>query len=309
MEKRVLFWLIWGGLHLLCAFGAQAQFVQNQKLLSIPQQEQSQFGGSLDVDPTQMVVGAPGENAYSGAVYGFEKANGVWNQIARLQPADPTAQVGDGFGMAVALSGSILVVGAPNQDTDANGVNFKENAGAVYVFQKTRSGWIQSQKLVASDRSSGDGFGYSVAVSNNTIVVGAIYHSTDAGSANFLISSGAVYVFEYGTSGWTQTRKLVASDRSINALFGAPLALSGGLLVVGSISGTDGSGANYKESAGAAYVFERGSSGWAQTQKLVTSDRAEFDRFGNSLALAGATLLVGAMYHSSDAPGGNFKYT
>ncbi|KAH8050094.1 hypothetical protein JL722_11630 [Aureococcus anophagefferens] len=144
-------------------------------------------------------------------------------------------------------------------------------------------------KFVASDAAADDYFGYSVAISGDLVVVGA-YRDDDAGS-----KTGSAYVFRTTNDGgsWTQTAKLVASDAAKDNYLGKSVAISGDLVVVGA----DGR----NEDVGSAYVFRTRNDGasWSQTAKLLASDAAKDDVFGESVAVSGD--LVTAKLLASDA--------
>ena len=214
------------------------------------------------------------------------------NEIKKLTASD--AEADDEFGYTVAVSGDTTVVGARVEDA---GGNF---AGAAYVFQRDEAGadnWGEVRKLTASDAETSDQFGYSVALSGNTAIVGARFEA--AGGA----SAGAAYVFQRdlgGTDNWGETKKLIASDAEANDQFGFSVAVSGDTAIVG---------ARYEEGcvcslgqAGAAYVFRRdegGADNWGEVKKLTGSDTGAFDRFGWSVAVSGDTILVGARDQST----------
>src|SRR5205814_1320992 len=145
-----------------------------------------------------------------------------------------------------------------------------------YVFVKPTTGWAnatQTAKLTASDGGEDNFFGFSVAVSGDTVVVGA---GGNAVGSNF--PQGAAYVFGKPTTGWTdatQTAKLTASDGAANDFFGNSVAVSGDTVV----AGADGKDLDQ----GAAYVFVKPTSGWTsatQTAKLTASDGAANAFFG-----------------------------
>ena len=137
-------------------------------------------------------------------------------------------------------------------------------------------------------------FGYSVAISGDQIVAGA-YKDDDNGN-----DSGATYVFEKPTSGWTnmtQTAKLLPSDGGAEDRFGYSVAISGDQIAVGAYKDDDNG-----SSSGSAYVFEKPTSGWAnmtQTAKLLPSDGLANDRFGISIGISGDQIVVGA-YQDDD---------
>src|SRR3990172_5247287 len=166
------------------------------------------------------------------------------SQVKKLTASD--AEAGDAFSFfSVAVSGDTAVVGAPFEDAGG------EDAGAAYVFERNQGGannWGEVKKLIASDAQLLDRFGFSVAVSGDTAVVGAYEEDAMAGNA------GAAYVFERnqgGAGNWGEVKKLIASDAQADDRFGSS-AVSGDTAVVGALF-EDAGGDN----AGAAYLFER----------------------------------------------------
>jgi hypothetical protein len=222
-------------------------------------------------------------------------------QLAELTPS--TRASNDWFGISIAVSGNTLVVG----DFDAN----IENYGAVYVYVKPASGWAnmtQVAKLTSSD--NGEGFGVSVAVSGNTIVVGAANTSNFSRSKlnrqNFDLPAagpGAAYVFVKPASGWkdmTETAKLTASDGQPGDAFGDSVSISGPTIAVGAFFAPDSSGNSF---AGKAYVFVRPGSGWLgslnETAKLTASDSQLLNYMGASIAMSGTTVVAGSYGHNN----------
>lgn len=203
-------------------------------------------------------------------------------QAAKLIVSDGVA--GDNLGYSAAASGDTFAVGAFGDDS---------SRGAAYVFVKPAGGWsgtlTQTAKLIASDRAPGDLFGFAVASSGDTIVVGA---AGDNGSR------GSAYVFVKPSGGWsgtlTETAKLTAADGAGGDTFAGTLALNGNTLVAG--APTDTIGANGQQ--GSVYIFVKPGSGWATTStftaKLTASDGITNDTFGGSVALSGDTLVAGA---------------
>jgi hypothetical protein len=192
------------------------------------------------------------------------------------------------FGISVAIDGDTVVVGAnwaPYSDTGFG-------PGAAYVFVKPATGWknmTQTAKLTASDGQNGDSFGYSVSISNNTILVGA-FNASIGGSQ----SQGGAYVFVEPPGGWTnttETAKLTASDGGAFAYFGAAAAISGNTVVVGAqYSSGDNPG------PGKAYVFVEPVGGWTdmtQTAELTASNGEPYDDFGYAVSLGPDAVVVG----------------
>jgi len=135
-------------------------------------------------------------------------------------------------------------------------------------------------KIVASDGAASDWFGFSVAVSGNTMVVGAPDDDVRTGSA---------YVFTGSGDGWSEAAKLAASDGDTNDIFGNSVAVSGATIVIGARFDDD-NGSN----SGSVYVFTRSGDGWSEAAKLTASDGDVDDSFGFSVAISGSTIVVGA---------------
>ena len=207
---------------------------------------------------------------------------GDLTELARLLPtadAADTQHGGDSFGLAVAIDGDTAVVGASSDGGE------RPVAGAAYVYTRTAGTWTLQQKLTASDAQAFDYFGYAVAISGETILVGATMHDSHG-----LADSGAAYVFTRSGTVWSEQQKLAAGDAAAGAWFGGSLALDGDTAAVGASGDDTAAGAG----AGSAYVFVRSSGVWAQQQKLAAPDAAGGDAFGLGLALDGTTVVVGA---------------
>lgn len=209
---------------------------------------------------------------------------------AQLLAADGNAA--DEFGFAVGASRDVVVVGAPYDDDRGSA------SGSAYVYVRDRllpERWVQWQKLVPADGAAGDEFGYAVAVSGRTIVVGA-HLDREATSA------GSVYVFERsttGTSNWVQTRKIVPADGASLDDFGSAVSLAQDTLVVGARSDDDNGG-----SSGSAYVFGRNQGGvgaWGLVKKIRASDAAAGDEFGGAVSVQQDLIGVGAKRDPHDS--------
>ncbi|MEM9300361.1 MAG: hypothetical protein AAGA64_18535, partial [Bacteroidota bacterium] len=215
----------------------------------------------------------------------------------------------DFFGYSVSIDGDYAIVGAYNEDEDAAGGNTLGNAGAAYIFERTPDGsWQQKTKLIASDRASGDFFGTSVSISGDYAIVGAHYEDEDATGGNTLNTAGSAYIFEKAADGtWTETAKLVASDRATSDLFGEAVSIDGDYAIIGArAADQDAAGGNFLDNAGAAYVFKRAGDGtWNELTKLVAGDRAPFDNFGASVAIDGDYVVIGANKEDEDVNGAN----
>jgi hypothetical protein len=217
----------------------------------------------------------------------------------------------DYFGYSVALSGDTLAVGAWGEDSAATGVNGNQadntasESGAVYVFRRTGTTWLQEAYLKPCNTDAGDRFGFSVALSDDTLAVGA-WHEDGAAQGlscdsadNGVQDSGAVYVFRRTGTDWLQEAYLKASDPSVSDLFGNSVALSGDTLAVGAFLEDSAP----QDDSGAVYVFRHTGTDWRQEAHLKASNIGASDYFGNSVALSGDTLAVGAYLEGSGVDG------
>ena len=235
------------------------------------------FGSSVAISGTTAIVGANGDDDNgidSGSVYLFDTTTG--EQIAKLLPDDGAAE--EFFGTAVAICGppgkEIAIVGAPWDDDNGS------LSGSAYLFDTTTG--RQIAKLLANDGEAGDQFGVSVAISGATAIVGA---NQDDDNGKF---SGSAYLFDATTG--RQIAKLLANDGAFLDLFGHSVGISGATAIVGA-TWDDDNGSN----SGSAYLFDTTTG--RQIAKLLPDDGAAADRFGWSVALSGATAIVGAFDH------------
>jgi nucleoside-specific outer membrane channel protein Tsx len=258
---------------------AQGSWLQQAELTAADGSYYDDFGQSVAVSGSTMVVGAPGHtvgsNFAQGVAYVFVESGGLWKQQAVLSAADGTPS--DGFGDSVAISGSTIVVGAPFHPSDVYG---DWGPGAAYVFVQSGGTWTQQAELTASDGVPGDWFGLSVAISGSTALIGS--------------ENNAAYVFVQNGTTWSQQAELTASDAAPSDQFGYSVALIGSTALIGSVGHTVGS--NYAQ--GAAYVFVESGGTWTQQAELTASDGAYLNRFGQSVSVDGSTIVVGASGHA-----------
>jgi len=260
---------------------------QQAKIQASDLQADDQFGYSVAIYGNTAVVGARLEDtggSNDGSAYIFTRSGTTWTQQQKIQASD--RQASDSFGHSVAISGDTVVVGAVYEDTGGAG------AGAAYIFTRSGTTWTQQQKIQASDKQANDYFGYSVAISGDTVVVGASWEDTGGQQA------GAAYVFTRSGTTWTQQQKIQASDRQASDYFGGSVSIDGDTVVVGAIG--EDTGAN---SAGAAYVFTRSGTTWTQQAKIQASDAQAVDQFGWSVSISGDIVVVGA--YEEDTGGTN----
>ena len=279
----------------------------------------------------------------NGAVYVFTRSGSTWSHQAYLKAPNNSNE--DYFGSSVAISGDIIAVSAIYEDStttsiingsDLSGTNDSgTDNGAVYVFTRTGSTWSHQAYLKAPNNSNDDYFGSSVAISGDTIAVGApgeastttsIINGSDLSSTNNAgNNNGAVYVFTRSGSTWSHQAYLKAPNNSNLDVFGNSIAISGDTIAVGAnnedstttsiINGSDLSSTNNAgNNNGAVYVFTRSGSTWSHQAYLKAPNNSNLDVFGNSIAISGDTIAVGArledsttteIIHGSDLSGTN----
>ncbi|MCB1091602.1 MAG: FG-GAP repeat protein, partial [Verrucomicrobiae bacterium] len=297
------------------------------------------FGAAVAISGDTIVVGAPGEDSAatgvngdeldntagsSGAVYVFVRSGNQWSQQAYLKASN--TEDSDQFGLSVGISGETVVVGAEMEDGGAGGINGDDTdnnmsvAGAAYVFVRSRGKWSQQAYLKAAVPGIGDHFGHQVAISGESIIVGALNEDSDAigidgdGTNDDGPESGAAYVFVRSKGKWSQQAYLKASNADFYDEFGCSVAISGDTAVVGargedssaSRSISEGSSpANDFQNAGAAYVFFRTGTTWVEEAYLKPLKPEAGDFFGSAVAVSGDLVVVGAPLESSDATGVN----
>ncbi len=291
---------------------ANGNWSREQKIVASDRYEHDFFGESVGISGNYAIVGAYAEDedatggntlAQAGSAYIYERdVYGNWGNEQKIVASD--RESGDNFGKAVSISGNYAVVGAHNEDEDELGGNLKNQAGSAYIFERDANGdWYEIQKIVASDRDIEDYFGSSVSISDSFLVVGADYEDEDTLGTNTLTSSGSAYIFEQDPGGdWQEVKKITAFNRAAYDFFGASVSISGNTIVVGAWSeDEDASEGNTMDGAGSAYVFECNEQGiWKYAQKIVAPDRDWGDRFGWSVGISGSDIIVGANRESED---------
>ena len=277
------------------------QLVDSLKLTLDSRSGGDQFGLSVALDGDTLVIGASGEDPYgtpnAGLAFVFTREADGWSSPASLGAS--VRKLNARFGRSVAVHGDTVVVGAYQDESHK-----APNGGTAYVFTKPAAGWTNTtgnKRLVASDSESADDFGDSVAVHGDTVVVGA----PETGS-----SVGTAYVYTKPNSGWAngnRNQQAKIEGSSDGDKFGRSVAIDGDTVVVGAHQVDESTVTN----SGAAYVFVKPDTGWANTNasnssaKLTASDYAMGDRFGRSVAMDGDTIVVGAVEDDGSDSGGN----
>jgi len=244
------------------------------------------YGVALQGDTLAVSASMDTTSSYqAGSVYVFTRSGTTWTQQAKLVASDP--QEGRYFGNALALDGETLIVGHSMHGITTFG------EGAAYVFVRSNGAWTEQAKLTAPDAVTEDDFGHAVALSGDTLLVGA--QARDDNGAG----SGAVYVFTRSGANWSLQQKLLASDGASGDVFGAGVAVSGDRALIGAYADDD-----LGNSSGSFYAFDRAGSVWSQTQKIHASDAGALSWFGYALDISGDRAVVSSI---GGGPAGSFN--
>lgn len=290
----------------------EGTWVQEQKIVASDRAAGDQFGHSASISGNYAIVGAnfdsedaDGNNYADGAgsayIYKRDEMSGTWSEVKKIVASNRIADAW--FGRAVAISGDYAVVGAYWYDS---------RAGAAYIFQKNEGGtdnWGEIKVLEATDLEAGDWFGVSVDIYGSNAVVCAYNDDVTIGET-FVEQSGSAFVFnkdQGGANNWGLVTKLVASDATQYDTFGRSVSMIEDAIVIGAYGEShDADGNNEISRAGSAYVFiDDGAGSWIPFQKIVTSDRAQDDSFGESVGISNGDIIVGANYEDEDTNGEN----
>ena len=248
-----------------------------ERLLASDGEAFNNFGGKVAIEGDYAFVTAQGHDDFAGAVYIFNRQAGgadAWGEVQKIMAPDKSS--GDYFGTSITVNNGRIAVGAYGEDDKGR------SAGAVYTYELQGDQWKFEAKIHDEEGAANDRFGSSVALSENTLVVGA----------NRDNKAGSILIYERKEEGWNQTLKIFSSDGKAKDRFGGSLALSDGYLAVGA-EGVD-------DFMGAVYIFERnlgGENNWGELKKVQPLDADMDDRFGKTIAMCGAYLLVGSEGH------------
>ncbi len=269
-----------------------------QKVTAADRAVGDKFGHSVAISGnalgnTTIVIGAPFDNinsyTHQGSAYVFERIwpGTSWTQAQKLTA--PDGHAGDEFGTSVAIDVDEMVVGASRNGT-----------GSAHIFTSSDGGfgWNWNQKLTGL--SCDVEFGYSVAISGQTVVIGAPLTQVTSFGHTYHPDYGSAYVFRHRLSSWTQWQILTPSDAATGYRFGYAVAIDDHRLVVGAPFAGD-----QDTLRGSAYVFEavlshNWSTTWVQRQKLTASDAGNGDLFGSSVAIRDGIVAVGAPFDNPD---------
>jgi cyclophilin family peptidyl-prolyl cis-trans isomerase len=274
-------------------------WTQQAKLTASDGEAGDYFGGSVSISANHAIIGAPGDDSFTGSAYIFDYNDGNWTQQKKLTASDK--HVNDWFGQAVSISGDCAIVGAYLNDTT------RTDSGSAYIFYRHQTdinNWGQQAMLTPSDAATNDYFGYSVCINGEYALVGAIGDDPCSSSSNF---TGSAYIFKHNGTSWVQKAKLIAADGTQSDKFGQSVSTDGYYAIVGA-HWNDEKGSD----AGAAYIFapnEVDPNNWDQKTKLTASDAAAGDYFGYSVAIGQGRALVGAYGNDDNGSSSGSAYT
>ena len=241
--------------------------------------------GVIAVSGNTLVVGAAFDvtnGVIGGAVYVYVRDGHTWSLQQKLFASDRANFLQ--FGVAVDVVGDTIVVGAHGDNDEGF------QTGAAYVFRRNGTTWTEEQKLKASDAAPDSAFGSSVALSEQTIAIGAPGESSGA------LSSGAVYVFVNDGTSWQQQGKIKANSTMNNQQLGSTVSVSGDTIVAaapGELIGEPADDFNNVLSKGAVYIFDRTGTSWDHQKRFFERDRNRTGGFAVRAAIDGDTIIVG----------------
>lgn len=270
---------------------------QAQKITLSDRDSNNELGKSIAASDSFFVAGVDGYGSYGAAFIYKKDAQNNWTEIQKFVPP---ASFPKGVGAAVAMDKNYMIVGANKDSRDANESSpVLFDAGAAFILENDGNGnWVNTQKIVASDREANAWYGSSVALNGNIAVVGAYSKEEEDHATNTIEDRvGAAYVYKRNVSGvWEETHKLTASDKRKSDSFGGEVYADTNCIIISATSNEYNENNQYqRDYAGAVYVFEKDGNGdWLETQKLVADYRSEDAFFGNSITMQDTLLIIGA---------------
>lgn len=270
------------------------------------------FGAAVALQGDTLLVGAPVANlpgaARSGRVFAFRMgaAPAIWTLAQTLVALDnrATGLINDNefFGSAVALDGNNAIIGAHGANRSGNSANWNFGAAYIHTRPNAAGAWTEIKRLdefADTEVKAYSGFGYSVDISGDTVVVGV--HATTAPFGT--VKPGRARIYDRNAGGanqWGFVHEAVPSDSLVSTHFGRSVAISQNLLLVGSPGGSEGS----TELRGFVEVVRRTPGevpAWVTIDRVTQSGPAIADRYGNSVALDGFSGVAGANNDGANA--------
>lgn len=264
-------------------------WTEQQKVIASDGAVDDQFGHSVSLSGDSTAIGARFDDdgaSDAGSAYVFVRSGSAWREQQKLLASGIESQT---FGASVSISGDVILGGAP----------LGVRPGIGYLYERVGTVWTAEQKLGADALGPSDEFfGTSVSISVDTAVIGA-----PAYDGAPITDSGAAYVYVRIGTTWTEQQELRSSDLAANDNFGSSVSVSGDTVIVGAKWDDDNGG-----NSGSAYVFVRRGTVWAEQQKIIASDGAPSDWFGDSVSLSGDTAVIGALLHDGSGSGSGAAY-
>ncbi|GEM_PF-2258281 len=262
-------------------------WVEKQKLQPNDISAGDYFGCSIAIFNNLLIIGAFGKDGSvknCGCAYLFKLEANKWVQKQKITASD--SEIGDYFGYDVALYNNNLVIGAYCKDSKGY------NSGCAYVYSYNGTLFIEKHKLIPNDLAVDNYFGSSVAIYENTIVVGA--RRNDISGNN----SGSAYVFNYQQNRWVEIQKLVPFDAESGDYFGYSVDIYKDTILIGSRYEDKGG-----ENVGAAYLFIYENGSWEQNKKVQPEKLQPNNLFGSAVGIYNDILIIGA--HKSNGNAGS----
>lgn len=234
-----------------------------------------QFGKDIAINDNYIVVSCSHDDDDQnnlnyienvGSIFIYSKNNQQeWELIQKIVAFDRKALAY--FGQSVAISDSIIVVGAMLESHDSIGNNPLDSAGAAYIYKLTQNKiWKFQQKIVPTIRKNADIFGYQLDIFKNDIIVSALEEDEDEVNGSYIYQAGSVYLFSKNGNNWIESQKIVAYDRSTENYFGYAISLDSSSLIVGSFNGLDSNQTNFLRQSGSAYLYSKNENNIGFTQ-------------------------------------------
>ncbi len=324
--KRHIPFCVWAMALVLAALPANAQTYRSGDTAL----QMAGFGGATVIGDGDVIVGSIGQTSNAGEVYVFRNADGEWQEAARLMASD--GETDNRFGRAMALDGNTLLIGATVQDANKGAVYvFEKNAdgnwvetsklvpeaikegdnygrvleisgdfaysatvgrdegkGAVFAFHRNADGkWMEKGMLLPEDLENGDYFGLSIAAYGDRVIIGApAYQRQDY--------AGSAYIFKYdaGSGEFKQEAKLENTDLGGRSGYGSAAILFEDFAMVGA------PGVDQFKGKVFIYAYDESAESWSEQQQLSAFDAANRANYGNTLAMVGNSLWIGAPFAS-----------
>jgi hypothetical protein len=242
--------------------------------------QNEQFGWSVAISGDYIIVGVPKKDIFgfidAGIVYMYIRDGLNWTEQQIIISIN-AAQY-EQFGYSVAISGDYAIIGAVG--TTVGNVAY---TGSAYVYFWNGTDWTNEEQLIADVRGTSDLFGWSVAITSGYAIVGAPGKNTNTGAAYIYIMSGI--------NNWTLQKTLTANTPAQNDKFGHSVSISGDYAIVGVIR----ENVNVVTDAGAAYIYFWNGTEWTEQKILTITTPVTNDQFGNSVAISGDYVIVGAI--------------